>query len=184
MTIKGNFKRDCTIYARSNKSNSYDFFETPSFVTEALLDREKFAGNILEPCCGKGAISEVLKKYNYKVFSSDICNYNYGKQRDFFKNKKYYDNIITNPPYSMGLDMVLHSLKYSRKKVVMLLRISFLEGVKRYNKLFKQTPPGKIYIFTRRINYGTGKTGGMMVTGWFIWSINYKGKTNIEWINI
>ena len=32
MTIKGNFKRDCTIYARSNKSNSYDFFETPSFV--------------------------------------------------------------------------------------------------------------------------------------------------------
>ena len=38
------------------------FVQTPPYVTEKLLDNEEFKGSILEPCCGKGAISEVFKK--------------------------------------------------------------------------------------------------------------------------
>ena len=50
------------------------FVETPSYVTNALLENETFEGNILEPCCGKGAISKVLKDAGYNVTSDRRLN--------------------------------------------------------------------------------------------------------------
>lgn len=76
-----------------------DFVKTPKLITEALLKYEKFDGDILEPCCGDGAISEILKK-QYKVHSSDKIDYGYGEQKDLFDIFDEYDNIITNPPFT------------------------------------------------------------------------------------
>ena len=36
------------------------FTPTPPYATNALLDREKFIGNIWECACGDGAISKLL----------------------------------------------------------------------------------------------------------------------------
>jgi hypothetical protein len=47
-----------------------DFVKTPIPVTEALLKYETFVGSILEPCCGDGAIANVLKQ-QYIVDCSD-----------------------------------------------------------------------------------------------------------------
>ena len=48
-----------------------DFYPTPIEATQALLDREKFTGNVLEPACGDGAMSKVLINNGYQVISSD-----------------------------------------------------------------------------------------------------------------
>ena len=37
-----------------------DFYPTPSYAVEELLNREDFVGNIWECACGEGDISEVF----------------------------------------------------------------------------------------------------------------------------
>jgi len=64
------------------------FVQTPSYVTEELLDNESFEGDILEPCCGKGAISIVFKEKGYDIESSDLIDYGYGKVKDLFDIKR------------------------------------------------------------------------------------------------
>jgi hypothetical protein len=39
-----------------------DFFQTPAWATYALIDNEKFSGEIWESACGDGAMSRVLEK--------------------------------------------------------------------------------------------------------------------------
>ena len=56
-----------------------DFYPTPIEATQALLDREKFTGNVLEPACGDGAMSKVLINNGYQVISSDLFDRGYGK---------------------------------------------------------------------------------------------------------
>ena len=44
-----------------------DFYATPSWVTEALLQHIRFRGPIWEPCCGDGAMATVLGRHGYEV---------------------------------------------------------------------------------------------------------------------
>jgi hypothetical protein len=50
----------------------------PRRITEALLRHVCLRGPIWEPCCGTGAISEVLSRQGYTVVSTDIADYGYG----------------------------------------------------------------------------------------------------------
>ena len=58
-----------------------DHYPTPANVTMELLKREVFNGSIWECACGDGAISKILIDKGYKVVSSDILDYGYGKQK-------------------------------------------------------------------------------------------------------
>ena len=97
-----------------------DFVRTPQKITEALLKYEKFEGNLLEPCCGDGAISAVLKRNRYKVISSDKFDYGFGKQKDLFDIVESYDNVITNPPFTQQQLVKKHLLSITKKKLALL----------------------------------------------------------------
>lgn len=56
-----------------------DYYATPIESTQALLANENFYGNILEPCCGEGHISEVLKNEGFEVYSNDLIDRGYGE---------------------------------------------------------------------------------------------------------
>jgi methylase of polypeptide subunit release factors len=172
-----------------------EFYPTPHEATIGLILNEKFEGNIWEPACGKGDISEILKGYGYDVKSSDINNYGYGEiNKDFLNtdglfsnNYKTVDNIITNPPFNLALEFILQSKMYADKKIAMFLKTSFLEGVKRYGMFKDKKFPLKcIYQFSKRISFGksegTHKNGGMIAFAWFIWDKEYEGKPYINWI--
>ncbi len=169
---------------QKNRGKIYDFYRTPSYVTEQLLIREKFKGIILEPCCGDGAISKILENNNYYVVSSDIeaNKHNYGKQKDFLEYKSV-SNIITNPPFTYATDFILHGLKIVKRKLAILARIALLETPKRYELIFKDYQPKCIYIFSRRINFnGIDTFGGTLLICWYVWDKDYTGKTYIDWI--
>ena len=51
-----------------------DLYQTPPEATQALLRAEKLPDHILEPACGLGAISEVLKAAGHQVISGDIVD--------------------------------------------------------------------------------------------------------------
>lgn len=169
-----------------------DFYPTPKEATIALLKRETFKGVIHEPACGDGAISKVLQReLHNKVISTDLYDRGFGVPGiDFlvnnFKDGKV-DNIITNPPYSLGQAFVEKALRVTHEKIAMLMKIQFLEGARRY-ALLKNSPLKSVYVFSKRLTLtrnGEPRTGtGMICFAWYIWDMSYAGKPYIDWINI
>lgn len=135
-----------------NMNDWIDFYETPLWCVESLLDRENFSWNILEPACGGWAISNLVSNRGYTIISQDIRTDDWVywmKWIDFMRHTIVYDNIITNPPYCIAKDFILKSIECSRYKVCMFLKLQFLESIDRYD-FFKSTPLKKIYVFCKR----------------------------------
>lgn len=81
------------------------YFTIEEWCTEALFETfiqnhpHKFQGDIWEPACGAGLMSEVIKRYNENVISTDIYDWGYGEVQDFMTAEPQGDHIVTNPPY-------------------------------------------------------------------------------------
>ena len=164
-----------------------DFYPTPESATKSLLDRQKFQGDIWECACGNGAMSKVMIEQGYNVYSSDLIDRGYGEVGiDFLKSNKKVDNIVTNPPFNLATEFTLKAFELAKHKVVLLSKISYLEGVKRRELIFNKNKLEKILIFTRRVPFKKESTqklaGGLMAFGWFIYDVNYNGKPTIDWI--
>ena len=157
-----------------------DFYPTPPEATQSLMDREKFEGNIWECACGDGAMSKVLIKNGYDVYSSDLIGRGYGNHpEDFLKSDKVFDNIITNPPFNLSTEFTIKALKQSKYQIAMLNKLSFLEGLKRKELVFAQKKLKKIWIFSRRVRFGGN---GLMAFAWFIFDNHYNGLPEVDWI--
>ena len=167
-----------------------DFYPTPKYVIEALLDNETFEGMIWEPTVGKGNIVDTLKDYGYKnLFASDIKDYGYtGTQIIDFLNpmaKNYPHapaNIITNPPYSLSKIFMEHGVGVVTGKIALLLPIRYLAGKNRY-KFYKINPPKKVIIIPNKIDF-LGKGNPVMEFAWYIWQKEYIGKPTITWADV
>jgi len=159
-----------------------DFYPTPTNSTLALLEREKFEGDIWEPACGDGAISKLLKQQGYDVYSSDLVDRGYGDAHfDFMNSWRMHDNIVTNPPFSIGTKFAIHSLHCARKKVAIFQKLTFLEGKERRDKLFSLNMLRNVYVFSERQAFGDHK-GGMLAFAWFVFDKEYNGKAEISFI--
>lgn len=169
-----------------------DYYATPPSAVEKLLENELFSHFIFEPACGEWHISKLLISKWYDVISSDIVDRWYWDMIDFLSNKdtmwSYHGDIITNPPFSKSQEFVEKSMDIIRdgQKVAMLLRIQFLEWVKR-NKMFKEYPPKTIYVFSRNIRCAkngdfANATGNASTYCWFVWEKWFTGDPIIKWI--
>ena len=193
----GNSKTVFSMLGASNHSKEEreynDWYATPPICVEQLLGRESFNHYILEPCCGSGHITEVLKANGHQVQCIDLIDRGYPNTevKDFLTTTKadfpMSPDIITNPPYSIATEFVQHCLDVSMDgtKIAMLLKIQFLESQKRW-KLFKDNPPKRIYVFVNRINcWKNGvdtKESSAVCYCWFVWEKGYQGKPKIDWI--
>ena len=127
---------------------AFDYYATDPRAVEMLLELEQFSPVIWEPACGEGHISKVLQAHGYEVISTDLIYRGFGDPEplDFLKETldDFEGDIITNPPYSMGLEFVQRALEsvHPGGKVAMFLKVQFLEGQKR-GEFFKRTPPPK-----------------------------------------
>lgn len=170
-----------------------DFYPTPGYVTQALLDREKFNGMIWECACGTGDMSDILIASGYDVFSTDVVDRGYPYQDetvDFLNTSalihKRIPNIVTNPPFKLAEKFLEKSINYwNCDKVAFLCKLAFLEGQKR-TELLEQTPLKWVYVFRKRIlltrNGEEPRGSGMIAFAWFVWDINYDGNPMVDWI--
>ena len=158
-------------------SDGPDFYPTPEWVTQALLQVEQFKGVILEPACGDGAITRGLEAAGHEVKSSDLYDRGFGLcGRDFLlrnPGKLQVENIVTNPPYNLAEKFVLKALELTKYKVALFLRLAFLESITRYDSIFSKIPPARIWVFSERVTmYPSGQqTAGSGTTAyaWFVW---------------
>lgn len=172
-----------------------DYYATPVEATKGILDREILDGNIFEPACGEGHISEIIKEYypNSEVISTDLVDRGYGDGGINFLTHDFgrkFDNIITNPPFKYAKEFIERGLELANNKVIMFAKIQLVESVSR-KELFEKFPPKYIYVFSKRVNplrNGSpvdekGKPwSSTMCFAWFVWEKGFEGETTFRWI--
>lgn len=173
-----------------------DYYATDPIAIDKLLEVEKPNHKIWECACGGGHLSERLIEHGYDVFSSDIKDRGYihfDAEVDFLKQDGAVlpdgCDIITNPPYSYAMEFVLKALEMLKDgcRCYMFLKLTFLEGQKRYNKIFSISPPIKVYVFISRIKCAMDGDfdkyqSSAVAYGWFVWEKGYTGITEVRWI--
>jgi hypothetical protein len=163
-----------------------DFYPTPRWATFALIENERFRGDIWECACGDGAMSAVLVETGNRVISSDLYDRGYGETgHDYLATRRRAPNIITNPPYNSAEGFVAKGLQAAGGKFALLLRLAFLEGANRANTIFHRHPPSRVWVFSERITFypkGAVVTGsGTTAYAWFVWDKDYAGPTELAW---
>ena len=181
---------------KRDKSKEYsDLYNTPEVALDKLMD---FAGlnkyqNILEPCNGIGKISNYLKNLGYHIYTNELYEHSSSDFSDDFLapldevtyNIKNYDVIVTNPPYKLAKEFVLRGFEIAREQYL-LLRLSFLEGQKRYQELFSKKHLKGVYIFTARITCSEGieetPTANSVTYCWLHFDREFVGQPTLYWI--
>lgn len=178
-----------TSIAWRKRNDWIDFYQTPTWCVEKLLEKENFDNYIWEPCSWAGAISKVLENKWYEVLSTELRddeNVYWEWWYNFFDFWYSWRDIITNPPYFIAKDFINHSLKVWWNKIAMLLKLSFLESADRY-EFFKNTPLKKVYVFCKRVNMypewqPQPKNSWTIAYAWYIWEKWYEWEPIIDWI--
>lgn len=183
----------------TSKREENDFYATNPetlklFLYEFWKDNS-FEGDILEPACGQGHISETLKEMlpNFNITSTDLIDRRYGEGGVNFLTHDYsktFNTVITNPPFSLAKEFIEKGLEIADKYVIMLCKIQLLEGAKRKD-MFLNTPLKYVYVHTtRQATWKEGKPtdskgkkwATTMCLAWFVWDKEYEGEPIIRWI--
>lgn len=164
------------------------------FLDQLEKDKVSLSKNIWECACGEGHLSKELIKRGFNVLSTDLIDRGFSEYNpvDFLKVSddeiKELD-ILTNPPYKYAQEFVEKALNIvaDGNKVIMFLKVQFLEGQKR-SKLFCENNPKYVYVSTKRLKCainGDFESIGSSATAyaWFVWEKGYKGDTVVRWFN-
>ena len=172
-----------------------NLYETPAEAMHTLLALETFTATVLEPACGRGAISRMLESAGYGVALADLVDYATADQhgelqavQDFLTSQPpecgSYD-IVTNPPYGEVVNaFVAHALRIFRpRKMALLLNLNFLCGFEDDDRNFvmDDCPPARVHVFKRRLpmmhrdGWEGKKASSRMNTAWFVWELRDDG---------
>jgi hypothetical protein len=176
----------------SYRERGDDVYETPACAVEALLRVESIPHSVWEPACGPGAIVEVLRDHGHEVFASDVVDYGWEHVVEDFLDHipPRHDDwpvIVTNPPYQLAESFVRRALALS-SKVIMLLRLAFLESVRR-TEILEKSGLARIHVFRNRLpmmhrkNWDGPKSSSAMPFAWFVWCRDHTGPTTIDRIS-
>jgi hypothetical protein len=168
-------------YARKER----DEYNTPFWVTHALVPHIPRGRKIWEPACGQGNIVRVLLNAGYSVHAGDLVDGENFFDTDFPLD---VDGIVTNPPYTVASLFIKHaiSLMHSRVGFVCLLLPSDFSYAKGRRELFADSP---IFIkkieLTKRIVWFERSDGKRAAPSenhaWYIWDWRHDGGARLAW---
>lgn len=190
---------------RQDRDDLLDYFPTPPWATRALCqvlepDVDMHAMTCWEPACGEGYMARPLAERFRRVVATDIVDYRQtwpaqDGVRDFLMGDAWGipDGmgerphwIITNPPFAQAEAFATRALTLAQDGVALLLRLQFLEGVTRWQRLFSRTPPWTVAPFAERVPMFKGRCSGRGSTAtayaWFIWRADSDLISRVQWI--
>lgn len=192
----------------------HEYYATDPLALDLLSPHYPIAHKVYEPSCGEGHLSKWLVAHGHDVLSTDIVDRGYGIGGvDFFKVGEDGDifgdcqgtkllkewakgetfDILTNPPYNVSLDYVLHAIDLipDDGHVLMFLKTTFLEGKQRKKLIFDVNPPRYVFQYSERILCAKNgdfdymrRHGGSAVAYCFMvfQKQNDEKKTEVKWI--
>lgn len=131
----------------ADERETNDYYATDPSAIDKLLSKVQLPHVILEPACGEGHLSKRLIEFGHEVHSYDLVDRGYGETQNFFELLTAPIDgefaIVTNPPYAYAMEFILHALQIipNNGLICMFVKTTFLEGKRRYEQLFKNTPP-------------------------------------------
>jgi len=172
-----------------------DLYESPPEAVHALLRAERLPHVIWEPACGPGSIVRVLRGAGHDVLATDLVDYSSPDQEfhgwDFLSERELpprIEAIVTNPPFKNAGEFVAHALSLC-PKVVMLLRLAFLESQKRA-PILDGGHLARVHVFRNRLpmmhRAGQGiaepdkQSSSALAFAWFVWDRNHQGPTELH----
>lgn len=173
---------------------SNDYYATRSSDVLRFLEAYRDVPHkVWEPACGSGNISVVLEQLGHEVVSTDLVDRGYGTGGvDFLQQTQIPDGcecIMTNPPYRYATEFVVHGLRLlpDNGQLIMLVKTTFLEGQKRYNQIFRSTPPTMVFQYVSRalcaINGDFDNCGSSAASYcWMVWVKGVCRLPTIHWI--
>lgn len=181
----------------SNHSNyereKNDFYATDISAIDMLHKHDLLVdGKYWECACGDGRLSERLKYYGYDVISSDLFDRGYKDgvpNIDFLEQTGKYENIITNPPYTLINKFLVKGIELAKHRLYIFARLQTLETIGRYKQVFKNNPPRFVCPFVKRIPcYRGGENNpkfkqSAVAYAWFIWDKTETDKgCEVKWL--
>lgn len=145
-----------------------NFFPTPPWATRALLEYVigDAGGTAWEPAAGEGHMAAVLAERFDDVYRTDVHDHGglhavgsfVGVGADVVSAPPHRpDWIITNPPFSLGLEFAERALQEAREGVALLVRSAWLETETRWERLFRDAPPAIVALFVERVPMHLGR---------------------------
>lgn len=166
-----------------------DFYPTPPDVTRALLRRESHAiasaaggRPVWEPCARGGAMAAVLHEFGFETVATDIVAdpaNNVTPQDALRTRRRLGDAVVTNPPFAIASDIILHLLERLRVQyLALLLKASFWHAAER-TSLFRVHRPARIYALTWRPDF-LGGGAPTMECMWVVWQAGWPLGTHYD----
>lgn len=181
------------------KRNENDLYRTPPLVTYILQKYTNVPKHIIEPCAGYGNIAVELQRCGHDVLCYDLNDYENSilpiitnQDALYLEKQEGYEGIVTNPPYFKDLPRKLaEKFVQEYSFVAFLVRLTFLEGMKR-NNLFRKNPPTDIIVFSDRIRFSSDhiepielehQKDGMIAYCWVVWNKEAThDNTKMNWV--
>lgn len=176
---------------RKEPADSLDDFPTQPWGTRALMEHiitplcRRYnvpVATCWEPAANRGYMFRPLTEYFPHVYGSDVHDYGAGFATDDFTfAQKIPENagfsqpdwVITNPPFMLAEEFISHGLSIAKSGVAVLVRSSFVEGIGRYRRLYRYTPPFIIAPFVERLPLVKGRVDPRATTAtsysWMVW---------------
>lgn len=171
-----------------------DAYFTEPWVTRALLAAVDFRAPgdycsvIWEPACGDGRMAREIAAAGYRVVATDIENYGYGRPGVDFLAERHAvaaSGIITNPPFDLARQFILHALDLTRAqggKVAILQRHEF-DAPRSNWPLFEPPFAAKLNLHKRpRWADGPDKASPRFAYSWFLWDWGWVGEPVLRFL--
>lgn len=189
----------CPIYTVA--ATAAEFFETPRWAADAILERELLTSLVYDPCAGRGVLGDAARAAGYNVHEADL--HEWPGQRpaiatrvDFFADPTPPIvqtgrplTILMNPPFSRADAFVRRAIDIGARKIVMFQRLAFLEAARR-EALFADHPPARIWLCASRATCWRGdlpaatreRRSTPTPHAWFVWERLHRGAMTMHQI--
>lgn len=153
-----------------------DFYPTPEWATNILLDHVCCTGDLAVECCsGDGAIVKPLEaRGRFKhIITNDIdvaqpSDYHYDAAGGSWGYAAEADWVISNPPFNVAPAIIPLAYETACWGIAMLLRLSYLEPCKDRGPWLTAHPVSTLIILPRISFTGNGKTDNV-TCAWMVW---------------